>query len=161
MADVGDEIRKYIQEIASASVASNENAAESAANVSKESKAKDGQFQAMKAQIQALTNTIATLSTAIAAATKNGDSGSGGGVGGAAAAAAAAEEASARSNSPVTWEHTAQRMAIILLVQTTPAQHAPRNVKATTTLQPPTTVSAAAISGRDYPRSSRPSSRTT
>ena len=159
MADVGDEIRKYIQEIASASVASNENAAEFAANVSKESKAKDAQFQAMTAQIQALTNTIATLLTAIAAAAKNGDSGSGGGAGGA-VAAAAAEEASARSNSPVTWEHTAQRIAIILLAQTTPAQHAPRNAKATTTLQPPTTVSAAAISGRDYPRSSRPSSRT-
>jgi len=33
MADVGDEIRKYIQEIASASVASNEKAAKLAANV--------------------------------------------------------------------------------------------------------------------------------
>ena len=159
MADVGNEIRKYTQEIASATVASNEKAAEFAANVSKESKAKDTQFQAMTAQIQALTNTIATLLTAIAAAAKNGDSGSGGGAGGA-VAAAAAEEASARSNSPVTWEHTAQRIAIILLARTTPAQHAPRNAKATTTLQPPTTVSVAAISGRDYPRSSRPSSRT-
>ena len=70
MADVGDEIRKYIQEIASASVASNEKAAEFAANVSEESKAKDAQFQAMTAQIQALSTTVATLSTQIAAAAK-------------------------------------------------------------------------------------------
>jgi hypothetical protein len=41
MADVGEEIRKYIQEITSASVANNEKAAEFAANVSEESKAKD------------------------------------------------------------------------------------------------------------------------
>ena len=68
MADVGDEIQKYIQEIASASVASNEKAAEFAANISEESKAKGAQFQAMTAQIQALTTTVATLSTQIAAA---------------------------------------------------------------------------------------------
>ncbi len=80
MADVGNEIRKYIQEIASASVASNEKMAEWAANISKESKAKDAQLQAMMAQIQALTNTIATLSTAIAAAAK--ENGGGGGSGG-------------------------------------------------------------------------------
>ena len=80
IADVGDAIRKYIQEIASASVASNEKATKFAANVSKESKAKDAQFQAMTAQIQALTNTIATLSTAIAAAAK--ENGGGGGRGG-------------------------------------------------------------------------------
>jgi hypothetical protein len=85
MADVGNEIRKYIQEIASASVASNEKVAEFAANVSKESKAKDAQLQAMTAQIQALTCTVATLSTAIAnAANANGggDSCGGGGGGG-------------------------------------------------------------------------------
>jgi hypothetical protein len=41
MADVGNEIRKYIQEIASASVASNEKMAEWAAKVNKESKTKD------------------------------------------------------------------------------------------------------------------------
>ena len=81
MADVGDEIRKYIQEIASASVASNEKAAKFAANVSKESKAKDTQFQAMTAQIQALTNTVATLLTVIAAAAKENEGGGGGGGG--------------------------------------------------------------------------------
>jgi hypothetical protein len=85
IADVGDEIRKYIQEIASASIASNAKAAEFAANVSEEAKAKDAQFQAMTAQIQALTNTVATLSTQIAAAAKEhggGGSGNGGGGGG-------------------------------------------------------------------------------
>ena len=79
MADVGDEIRKYIQEIASASVASNEKTAEFAANVSKESKAKDAQLQAMTAQIQALTSTVVTLSTAIANAAKVNKDGGGGG----------------------------------------------------------------------------------
>ena len=82
MADVGDKIRKYIQEIASASVASNKKAAKFAANVSKESKAKDAQFQAITAQIQALTNTVASLSTAITAAAKENGGGGGGGGGG-------------------------------------------------------------------------------
>ena len=105
IADVGDEIRKYIQEIASASVASNKKAAEFAANISKESKAKDAQFQAMTAQIQTLTNTFATLLASIAAAAKEnggggvgGGSGCGGGGGG-----------------------TATRVAIILSAATTPA----------------------------------------
>ena len=57
----------------------------------------------MTTQIQALTNTIATLLTAIPAAAK--ESGNGGGEGG----------ESANSNSRVTWEHTAQCMAIIPL----------------------------------------------
>ena len=82
MADVCNEIRKYIQEIASASVASNEKAAEFIANVNEESKTKDAQFQAMTAQIQALMTTIAMLSTQITAAAKNGDGDSGGGGGG-------------------------------------------------------------------------------
>jgi hypothetical protein len=85
MADVGNKIQKYIQEIASATVASNEKTAEWAANVSKEGKAKNDQLKAMMAQIRALTNTIATLSTAIAAAAKENNTpndGSGGGSGG-------------------------------------------------------------------------------
>ncbi len=82
MADVGNEIRKYFQEIASASVASNEKAAKFAANVSKESKAKDAQLHAMTAQIQALTSTVASLSTAIANAAKAKGGGGGGGGGG-------------------------------------------------------------------------------
>ena len=74
MADVGDEIRKYIQEIASASAANNDKAAEFAASVSEESKAKDAQLQAMSSQIQAL------ISTTIANAAKaNGGGGGGGG----------------------------------------------------------------------------------
>jgi hypothetical protein len=82
MADFGDEIRKYIQEIASTSVASNKKTAEWAANVNKESKTKNAQLQAMTAQIQALTNTIATLSKAILAAAKHGGGGGGGGISG-------------------------------------------------------------------------------
>ncbi len=44
MADVGDKIRKHIQEISSASVASNKKTAKWAANVSEESNAKDAQL---------------------------------------------------------------------------------------------------------------------
>ncbi len=82
MADVGNEIQIYIQEIASASVASNQKVAKFAANVSKEAKAKNAQFQAMTAQIQALINTVAMLSTAIAAVAKENGGGGGGGGGG-------------------------------------------------------------------------------
>jgi hypothetical protein len=77
MSDIGNKIWIYIQEIASASVASNKKKAEWAASVSKEFKAKDAQLQAITAQIQALTNTVVTLSTAIAAAAKQGGGGSG------------------------------------------------------------------------------------
>ena len=124
IADVGDEIQKYIQEIASASVASNKKAVEFAANISEESKAKDAQFQAMTAQIQALTNTVeqsqqrqkrtevaAVVAEAAAAAA----------MAAAAAAAAAAAETSARSNSHATWERTVTRVATILSAATTPA----------------------------------------
>jgi hypothetical protein len=89
MADVSNEIQTYIQEIASATVASNKKTVEWSTNMSKEAKAKDDQLKAMTAQIQALTNTIATLSTAIAAAAKentnpnnDGDGGGGGSGGG-------------------------------------------------------------------------------
>ncbi len=59
-----------------------------AANISKEAKAKDDQPKVMMAPIKALTNTVATLSTAITAAAKenkdpnNGGGGGGGGGGG-------------------------------------------------------------------------------
>jgi len=71
----------------------------------------------MTTQIQALTNTVATLLTAIAAAAKeNGGGGDGGGGhsgGGGNGGGGGGERA--RSNSRVTWEHTAQCMAIIPL----------------------------------------------
>ncbi len=81
MADVGDQIQKYIQEIASATVASNKKTDEWAANNSEEAKAKDDQLKAMMAQIQALTNAIAMLATAIAAAAKENKNPSGSGEG--------------------------------------------------------------------------------
>jgi hypothetical protein len=82
MADVGNEIQKYIQEITSATVTSNKKTVKWAANVSKEVKAKDDQLKAMTAQIQALTNTVATQSTSIPASgkeNKNPNNGSGSG----------------------------------------------------------------------------------
>ena len=66
MANVGDEIRKYIQEIASATVADKETAAEIAANMSEVLKAKDAQINSISAQIKLLTNTVALLSQSLA-----------------------------------------------------------------------------------------------
>jgi hypothetical protein len=61
-----------IQEIASATIASNEKASELAANVQEETKTKDTQLASMAAQIQALTNTVATLTSALAASAGKG-----------------------------------------------------------------------------------------
>jgi hypothetical protein len=162
MADVGNEIRKYIQEIASVPVTSNKKNAKWAANTSKKAKAKDYQLKAMMAQIQALTNTIATLSTAIAAAAKEnkkpnngggGGSGSGGGGGGRGGGGSDRDFGHGGGNRddgalccmcnmgsyclmhghhPVCINHT---------------QHAPKNMTTTTTAQPQQTAWAAACSG--------------
>jgi hypothetical protein len=55
MADVGDKIRKYIQEIASATVADKEKSAEWAANMNESAKKKDAKINAMTMQIKILT----------------------------------------------------------------------------------------------------------
>ena len=81
MADVGDEIRKYIQEPASATVADKERTAELAANISDATKAKDAQINSITAQIKLLTDTIALLSQSIANKENNGSGGGGGGGG--------------------------------------------------------------------------------
>jgi hypothetical protein len=54
IADVRDEIRKYIQEITSATIANKERTAELAANVSEAAKAKDSQLVFITARIQLL-----------------------------------------------------------------------------------------------------------
>ena len=76
MADVGDEIQKYIQEIASATIADKEKTTEMAANIVKASKAKDAQIDSITAQIKLLTDTVALLSKLLA---NNGGGGGGGG----------------------------------------------------------------------------------
>jgi hypothetical protein len=78
MAVVGDKIRKYIKDIASATVADKERTAENLANISKASRAKDAQIDSITAQIKLLTNTVALLSKSLA----NKDNGSRGNVGG-------------------------------------------------------------------------------
>ena len=78
VADVGDEIRKYIQEIASATVADKEKTAEMAANMSEAAKAKDAQIDSITAQIKLLTDTVALLSRSLANKENNGGGGGGG-----------------------------------------------------------------------------------
>ena len=56
-ADVGNKLRKYIQEIAMAAAVEKE----SAANISKETKAKDAQILVMTTQIKMLADTITAL----------------------------------------------------------------------------------------------------
>ena len=82
MADVGDKIRKYIQEIASATVADKERTAELAANISDATKAKDAQINIITMQIKLLTDTVALLSQSIANKENNGGGGGSGGGGG-------------------------------------------------------------------------------
>jgi hypothetical protein len=74
MADVGNEIRKYIQEIASATVAEKERTAELAANISDATKAKDTQLTTITAQIQSLTDTVALLVQSLANKNNNRNS---------------------------------------------------------------------------------------
>jgi hypothetical protein len=66
MAGMGNKIRKYIQDIASATVADKERTAENLANISKASRAKDAQIDSITAQIKLLTNTVALLSKLLA-----------------------------------------------------------------------------------------------
>jgi methyl-accepting chemotaxis protein len=75
MADICNKIRKYIQDIASATVANKERTAEVAANISEASRAKDAQIESITAQIKLLTDTITLLSKLLA----NKENNSGGG----------------------------------------------------------------------------------
>ncbi len=83
MADVGNKIRKYIQDIAGATVSDKERTAELAANISKASRAKDTQINSITAQIKLITNTVTLLSKSLANKENNSSGGnSGGGNGG-------------------------------------------------------------------------------
>jgi hypothetical protein len=90
MADVGDMIRKYIQDIASATVANKERRAEFAANISETSRARDAQIKSITAQIKLLTNTVSLLLKSLAnkenidgrGNSGGGNGGNGGGLGG-------------------------------------------------------------------------------
>jgi hypothetical protein len=79
MADVGDKIKKYIQDIASATVTDKERTAENLAKVSKTSRAKDAQIDSITAQIKLLTNTVTLLSKSLANKENNGSRGNVGG----------------------------------------------------------------------------------
>jgi hypothetical protein len=72
MADVGNEIRKYIQDIASATVTDKERTAENLVNISEASMAKYAQIDSITAQIKLLTNTVALLSKLLANKENNG-----------------------------------------------------------------------------------------
>jgi hypothetical protein len=78
MADVGNKIRKYIQDIASATVADKEKTAENLTNISKAPRAKDAQIDSIMAQIKLLTNTVALLSKSLANKETNGSGGNDG-----------------------------------------------------------------------------------
>ena len=61
MAGVGNEIQKYIQDIASATVVDKERMAELAANIADATKTNNSQLNTITAQIKLLTNTVALL----------------------------------------------------------------------------------------------------
>jgi hypothetical protein len=77
MADVGNKIRKYIQDIANATVANKERTAENIANISKVSREKDAQIDNITAQIKLLADTITLLSKVLANKENNGSGGNG------------------------------------------------------------------------------------
>jgi hypothetical protein len=79
VADMGNEIQKYIQEIASATVADKAKTAELAADTSKATKAKDAQIDSITAQIKLLTDTVALLLKSLANKENNGSNSGGGG----------------------------------------------------------------------------------
>ncbi len=161
MADVGNEIQKYSQEIASASVASNKKTAEWADNVSKESKTKDAQLLAMMAQIQALTDTVASLSTVIMVAFKENidpsNDSSGGGIGGVGGGGGGDGGGCDcwwfGRNRDFYYTHNmgyyARHTTITQSASTTQAWHAPKNATTTRTAQPPQIAWAAVRSGQD------------
>jgi hypothetical protein len=156
MTDVGNEIQKYIQESASATVSSNDKTAKWATNVSKEAKTKDDQLKAMTAPIQALPNTIAMLSTAITAAAKEnkhpndgniggssgGSSGGGGGGGGGGSGSGRDCGRGGGNRDDGAFCYTRNMGGYcsthghILSALTTPVQCAPKNVTTTMTAQP-------------------------
>ncbi len=79
MADVGNKIRKYIQEIASTTVADKEKSAEWAANMNESAKKKDAKINVMTMQIKILTEAVAALTEAIATKENVNPNGGGGG----------------------------------------------------------------------------------
>ncbi len=76
MADVGNKIRKRIQDIANAT--NKEKTTELAANISKAPRAKDAQINSITAQVKLLTNAIALLMKSLANKENNGGGGNGG-----------------------------------------------------------------------------------
>ena len=82
MANMGNKIRKYIQDIASATATNKEQSARLAANVHKSEQIKDAQIAAMMAQIKMLADAMAVLTKSIENKGTNGGGGSDGGIGG-------------------------------------------------------------------------------
>jgi hypothetical protein len=79
VADVGNKIQKYIQEIASATVPDKTKTAALAANISKATKTKDAQIGSITAQTKLLTDTVALLSKSFSNKENNSSNSGGGG----------------------------------------------------------------------------------
>jgi hypothetical protein len=112
VADVGNKIQKYIQEIASTTVAYKAKTAELAANISKATKAKDTQINSITAQIKLLTDTVALLLKSLSNKENNGSnsssgssSGSGGGGSGGGGLGGAHEFRYTRNMGNYCWSH--------------------------------------------------------
>ena len=82
MANVGDEIRKYIQDIASATAENKERTAELAAKVHESERIKDTQIAATTAQIKILADAMAVLTKLIKNKETNVRGGNDGGISG-------------------------------------------------------------------------------
>ncbi len=153
MAKVGNEIRKYIQEIASATVTDKERTTELAANISDTAKVKDAQIDSITAQIKLLTNTIVLLSKLLANKENNGSNGSRGGGSGSNGLGGGRTFKYTRNMVNYCW-------SIILLARSTQALPAPTRKK-DTRMQPQQQIAwEETTSGHEPIRSGPPSKNT-
>ncbi len=105
MANIGDKIRKYIKEMASATVANKERTVELPANISNAAKVKDAQIDSITAQIKLLTATVTLLSKLLANKKNNGNNGGGGGVSGSNGLGGGREFKYTRNMGNYCWSH--------------------------------------------------------
>jgi hypothetical protein len=161
MADMGNEIRKYIQEIASATDADKERMAELAANISDATKAKDAQIESITTQIKLLTNTVAQLSQSIVNKENNGRGrggrGSRGGRGGGGNGGGGSGSVNHGSSGTLaTWAATAGPTAI---TPSTPSTTAPSKMQLRQPIAWAATISGQLPTGSGPPNKSTPATK--
>jgi hypothetical protein len=142
-ADVGNELQKYIQEIASVAAAGNEHQSEWVANISEETKANDTQILAMSSQIKVLDDAFKALTKSMSKKENNHPE----------QATQTQAIPHTHSTGRATWEGTAGHTAITQSASNTTAAHALRKKMDPRMMQRPQTIKAVTTSGQTSTRS--------